>query len=73
MTHIPKACERPHLKLLPQLQVDVIHLRDGNVVVLPLLLAEQLIPGTLEKHREGASVYLLLVCKSYLRGTFMKK
>lgn len=35
---------RPHLKLLPELQVDVVHLGDGNVVVLSLLLVQQLVP-----------------------------
>lgn len=34
----------PHLKLLSELQVDVVHLGDGNVVVLSLLLVQQLVP-----------------------------
>lgn len=35
---------RPHLKLLPELQVDVIHLGNGNVVILSLFLVQQLVP-----------------------------
>lgn len=66
MAQIHKACQRPHLELLPQLQVHVVHLRDGNVVVLPLLLAEQLIPGRLETRGEGVFIYLVLVCQGHL-------
>lgn len=34
----------PHLKLLSELQVDVVHLGDGDVVILSLLLVQQLVP-----------------------------
>lgn len=48
MAKIQKGHLPPHLELLPQLQVHVVHLGDGNVVVLSLLLAQQLVPGTLK-------------------------
>lgn len=48
MVQIQGAHPPPHLELLPQLQVHVVHLGDGNVVVLPLLLAQQLVPATLK-------------------------
>lgn len=34
----------PHLKLLSELQVDAVHLGNGNVVIFSLLLAQQLVP-----------------------------
>lgn len=46
---------RPHLKLLPELQVDVVHLRDGNVVVLSLLLVQQLVP---ERDKNSISFFI---------------
>jgi hypothetical protein len=30
---------------MPELHVDVVDLRDGNVVVLPFLLAQHLVPA----------------------------
>lgn len=41
----------PHLKLLPELQVDIIHLGNGNVVILALFLVQQLVP---EKRYRGS-------------------
>lgn len=55
MVQIQEAHLPPHLELLPQLQVHVVHLGDGNVVVLPLLLAQQLVPATLK-----TDVFILL-------------
>lgn len=72
MAQIHKA-QRPHLELLPQLQVHVVHLRDGNVVVLPLLLAEQLVPGRSDPRGEGVFMCLVLLCEGHLRQTFRKK
>lgn len=67
MAQIHDAGQRPHLELLPQLLVHVAHLRDGDVVVLPLLLAEQLIPGGLATRGEGVLISLVLVCEGHLR------
>lgn len=41
----------PHLKLLSKLQVDIIHLRDGDIVILALLLVQQLVPDGERKIR----------------------
>ncbi len=50
----------PHLKLLPELQVDVVHLGNGNVVILSLLLVQQFVPMR-EKMEKGESVFLKLL------------
>lgn len=56
MVQIQEAHLTPHLELLPQLQVHVVNLGDGNVVVLPLLLAQQLVPATLK----NGHIYLVV-------------
>lgn len=51
----------PHLKLLSELQVDVVHLGDGNVVIFSLLLVQQLVPerGKDEMEKSESTFYLI--------------
>lgn len=59
----------PHLKLLPELLVDVVHFRDGDVVILSLLLVQQLEPGEWERETHFALSFLLSFCALHPKRT----
>lgn len=48
----------PHLKLLPELQVGVVHLRDRDIVILSLLLVQQLVPDRDNNIDGGDLIYI---------------
>lgn len=49
----------PHLEFLSELQVDVVHLWDWNIVIFSLLLVQHLVPDRDEKWRNKWIYYLL--------------
>lgn len=56
--------ENPHLKLLSELQVDAVHLGNGDVVIFPFLLAQQLVPKV--KKNKGPNILIYVTGNSSL-------
>lgn len=55
----------PHLKLLSELKVDIIHLGNGNIVVLSLFLVQQLVPDS----KESREMFVEM-CKNWVHLLF---